>query len=377
MPIIASAGGCSGPVTSNGYNLDTDGSCNLIATGDLSNVDDAGLGALADNGGDTMTHALLPDSPAIDAGTATCSVDTDQRGVARPQSSACDIGAYELGYLPDLQVVKTASNLTPLSGEVVTYTVAISNTGTATATNVTLTDNLPTGMTLVSTDGCAGDPNGLPICALGDIAPAGQATVTYQVTISATSGTVLTNTASVTSTETSDTPTVGTVAITVQMGPDTIVLSPISTTIGLEGMPVPTTLTATVKNGDGEPIMGRTVDFSIISGPHAGMTGTMATNAEGIATFTYNGTNAGTDVVEASMDIGYERQAIVTSNQAEVRWVTPLAVHLQEVHATQTPTMLTLWIVLTTLIATLLTVRLLMRKIRWTVKPTVHLISEI
>jgi len=40
------------------------------------------------------THALLFDSPARDAGGASC-LPTDQRGVTRPQETACDIGAYE------------------------------------------------------------------------------------------------------------------------------------------------------------------------------------------------------------------------------------------------------------------------------------------
>jgi hypothetical protein len=39
--------------------------------------------------------ALLPGSPAIDAGTSTGAPATDQRGIARPQGSAVDIGAFE------------------------------------------------------------------------------------------------------------------------------------------------------------------------------------------------------------------------------------------------------------------------------------------
>ena len=39
------------------------GCVSLTATGDLSNVDSL-LGPLADNGGPTFTHALLPGSPA-------------------------------------------------------------------------------------------------------------------------------------------------------------------------------------------------------------------------------------------------------------------------------------------------------------------------
>jgi hypothetical protein len=58
---------------------------------------DPKLGSLADNGGPTRTHALMAGSPAlggIPAAGAGCTA-TDQRGIARPQGSACDIGAYE------------------------------------------------------------------------------------------------------------------------------------------------------------------------------------------------------------------------------------------------------------------------------------------
>jgi len=49
---------------------------------------------LADNGGPTQTHALLPGSVAIDAAGA-CGLATDQRGVAR-DDGACDSGSFEL-----------------------------------------------------------------------------------------------------------------------------------------------------------------------------------------------------------------------------------------------------------------------------------------
>jgi CSLREA domain-containing protein len=62
-------------------------------SGDITGVD-AKLGPLAYNGGPTPTHALLPDSPAIDRG-AGCA-QTDQRGVPRSAGGACDLGAYEL-----------------------------------------------------------------------------------------------------------------------------------------------------------------------------------------------------------------------------------------------------------------------------------------
>ncbi len=41
------------------------------------------------------TFALLPGSPALEAGNNSTCLSTDQRGVWRPQGGACDIGAYE------------------------------------------------------------------------------------------------------------------------------------------------------------------------------------------------------------------------------------------------------------------------------------------
>jgi beta-glucanase (GH16 family) len=80
-------------LTSLGYNVFEDGSCNPVASDKV--VTDAMIGALADNGGPTLTHALLAGSPAIDeANDAVCPA-TDQRGVIRPQDIACDIGSYE------------------------------------------------------------------------------------------------------------------------------------------------------------------------------------------------------------------------------------------------------------------------------------------
>jgi CSLREA domain-containing protein len=53
------------------------------------------LGPLASNGGPTQTMALLPGSPAIDAGDDATCMPSDQRGVPRPQGVHCDIGAFE------------------------------------------------------------------------------------------------------------------------------------------------------------------------------------------------------------------------------------------------------------------------------------------
>ena len=67
---------------------------------------DARLGPLGDNGGPTRTHALLSDSPAIDAGSNPLGLLTDQRGLARQIGSAVDIGAFEAPARPAVESVR-------------------------------------------------------------------------------------------------------------------------------------------------------------------------------------------------------------------------------------------------------------------------------
>ena len=81
-------------LVSGGHNVASDASCFLVEAGDQENTDPL-IGPLSDNGGATLTQALMPGSPAIDsAGAAVCPA-IDQRGVDRPQGGGCDVGAYE------------------------------------------------------------------------------------------------------------------------------------------------------------------------------------------------------------------------------------------------------------------------------------------
>ncbi len=97
-------GNCSGTLTSQGHNLSSDDSCalSLSQPGDLNTTDPL-LGALQDNGGYTQTHALAGNSPALDAGDDTGCPATDQRGLARPKGTHCDIGAFEY-FVPTLSL---------------------------------------------------------------------------------------------------------------------------------------------------------------------------------------------------------------------------------------------------------------------------------
>jgi hypothetical protein len=89
------ASNCAGTVNSLGHNLEDANTCQLTGPGDLPNANPA-LGPLQNNGGPTATFALAAGSPALaQVPAASCSA-TDQRGVARPTTSSCDIGAFEL-----------------------------------------------------------------------------------------------------------------------------------------------------------------------------------------------------------------------------------------------------------------------------------------
>jgi len=112
-------GNCSGfsPVSA-GHNLESANDCGFNDPSDLINEAPL-LGHLQDNGGDMLTHALLPGSPAIDAGDS--SLPFDQRGVSRPQGSAADIGAVEA-----IQYVLTVDKVGTGTGTITTAPAGIS-----------------------------------------------------------------------------------------------------------------------------------------------------------------------------------------------------------------------------------------------------------
>ncbi|MDX2042660.1 MAG: choice-of-anchor Q domain-containing protein [Acidobacteriota bacterium] len=137
-------GGVSSPATliSQGFNLTSDNSTTFLnqAT-DITNANPL-LAPLANNGGATQTHALLPGSPAVDKGLSS-GVLTDQRGIPRPIDDAvvnnatggdgADIGAFER---TSPVVVSAASfkrgtqaqeSIVAMFGEFLTNNIAVGN----------------------------------------------------------------------------------------------------------------------------------------------------------------------------------------------------------------------------------------------------------
>ncbi|GEM_PF-810169 len=163
---------CAFPLDAAGANIQfPDTSCGAMWSTDPK------IDPLASNGGPTMTHALRPDSPAIDTGSPpgvgfSCEPPTDQRGSVRPVDGNgdggvfCDIGAYEFN--PQGGLVLPVTQATPQATLPQVPTQAPTNTPAQPVVNC---------QTLRVTSPLDGLPNGIatfffdPVSPVGVIAP--------------------------------------------------------------------------------------------------------------------------------------------------------------------------------------------------------------
>ncbi len=108
LPAGGSNCAIAGGLTSGGYNQSDDTSCGFgLGTGDLAPAPNPLLDPLADNGGPTPTRLPQDASPLVGAvaGTVCSTAPADQRGVARPQGPACEVGAVEIDETPMAMLV--------------------------------------------------------------------------------------------------------------------------------------------------------------------------------------------------------------------------------------------------------------------------------
>ncbi|HEX7833738.1 MAG TPA: IPTL-CTERM sorting domain-containing protein, partial [Thermoanaerobaculia bacterium] len=122
------------------------------------------------------------------------------------------------GPLADLSITKTASDPTPQTGDQITYTIVVTNNGPDTATAVTVTDDLPDGMDVVSANSTIGscttaDP---VVCTVGTLNNGQSATITLTVLLTGAPGQYV-NTAVADSAETDPSGAAG---------PSTIIVAP-------------------------------------------------------------------------------------------------------------------------------------------------------
>jgi hypothetical protein len=90
----------SGAVTANYCLIGVTSGANITGSHNIVDVANSLVGPLANNGGPTQTCALLPGSPAINAGSngvvSDAKLTTDQTGAPRTISTSADIGAVEV-----------------------------------------------------------------------------------------------------------------------------------------------------------------------------------------------------------------------------------------------------------------------------------------
>jgi RHS repeat-associated protein/uncharacterized repeat protein (TIGR01451 family) len=215
---------------------------------------------------------------------------------------------------PVLNIAKTHSGNFTQGQQNAVYTVTVSNALTAgpTVGTVTVTDTLPSGLSLISMagNGWACTANS---CTRSDVLATGATypaiTVTVNVAANATSPQVNTVTVAGGSSAGASASDSTTIAVLL----NTLVLAPAIAGPDVTG--TSQTLTGTLKGSTGSPIVGASVQFTV-----TGVNPTTAaetTDGNGIATFSYSGANKGNDTVQAT-------SGLTTSNQATVSWITPV-----------------------------------------------------
>jgi hypothetical protein len=246
-----------------------------------------GLALLADNGGATMTHALLGNSPALDAGdnaSATAAgLTTDQRGTGFPRiadsadadtTATVDIGAYEAHpTVEDISDKSTAED-TPLSFgfNIGDGTGALITSVTASSSNTAL---VPNDVAHLSVTG-SGSTRTLNITPAADANTPANGTATITVTVTATNGQTAQDTFVLTVTEVNDAPTAG-----------ADVVSDILEDSGVYSIPIATLLSNDSKGPANES--GQTLSLTAVGSPTGGTVVINGANVEFTPTANFNG----------------------------------------------------------------------------------------
>jgi len=172
------------------------GSCSQAA-----GVVTCSLGAIAAQANATVTIVVTPMAGSVGTilNTATVSSATPDTNSTNNTATATTTVTANA----NLSVTKSALPSPVIAGDVLTYTVTVSNAGPNAAAAVTLTDTLPPGTTLVSASatagGSCGSSAGTVTCSLGTISAGGSVVVTITVKVVTGGPVSISNTANVSS----------------------------------------------------------------------------------------------------------------------------------------------------------------------------------
>ncbi len=236
-----------------------------------------------------------------------------------------------VGRMVDVAITKTVNDTSPNETDLITYTLQVTNNGPSQATDVTVTDNLPAGVTFVrfvpTTLPCT-FAAGTLTCTFPTLNAGASQTIGIEATVDVgTSGTTIDNTASVTANETetdntnnSDTATIGIDTVDLQVTKD------VSNSTPNEGDTI--TYTITVRNNGPAPATGIEItdDLNGVNGvsyvsDDSASTSTTYASGTGVWTLTGITLDAGDSLsltVTATVDTGASALAQPLTNNATV-----------------------------------------------------------
>lgn len=158
---------------------------------------DCGLGTLPMGAMSTFTLTVAVPQDAVGTLTNVAEAEASTGDPNPGNNDATLVTGIDLE--SDLGVLISDAPDPVVASGTVTYTVQVVNNGPSDARGVQVTDALPEGVVIASSNGCDEDPNASPTCSLGDLA-AGDST-TYNLDVRVDAGTVgeLANTVTVSS----------------------------------------------------------------------------------------------------------------------------------------------------------------------------------
>ena len=160
------------------------------------------LGTVAAGGTVTVQVTLGVDPGAalgaLDNTASVTSTTPDPDGGDLASTASVDVTASGSGASVDLGVTKVVDDPTPTPGEVLTYTIEVSNGGPSTATGVEIADHLPAGLEYVSSHASQGAYHpGTHLWRVGRLAVGGTASLQMRARVTHDASGSIVNTASV------------------------------------------------------------------------------------------------------------------------------------------------------------------------------------
>jgi len=182
---VANGVSISDPIPAGMTFVSADGGCTNGSGGTITCV----IGTLAKDA-TAVRHIVLKaadSTTGVVQNTATVTATTPDSNPANNTDTAPVVVSPKA----DLAIVKSASPTAAIPGDNVTYTLVVTNNGPSTATGVSISDPLPSGVTFVSADSGCTFASGTITCTIGTLAKSATATKHFVVKVAdATTGTV-------------------------------------------------------------------------------------------------------------------------------------------------------------------------------------------